>query len=251
MDSNKISSLYRGIYGNGLYNAYIDANIINIGPFTCSSYLNDGEGVLLNDCYLAQIGCNNITAGFTPNTYTGIEESNSSDVTILINDVTNADIDITFKGGSNTGDNLFNNTLNTGDTAIYVYSGSTISELGEATQSSDNSFSSFTCETATPTSPRPTYFYSVGYLPTSECPGITNTNKAHGNPACESVLSRSRSHSSIRHEANDSTSFDSTTIAYMENIALSKDTFSAMQDTYCTCKRGAFDYLMGKQLFVE
>jgi hypothetical protein len=228
IDSNRINVLYAGINVTGVYNAKIYDNLINLGP-TCSSYLHSGGGIGLHVCDSVQVGCNVITAGFTPNTYSAIIETQSKNVFIIDNNTTKAHIHITFNGNPTTGDSLFDNVLTTGDTGIYKTAGTIMATMGSSGHGTDNSFSGLTCKTSIGAGT--TYHFSIGYSPLPGCPAPSTGGGSHNNINCPSVPPPPRNHSMV-HRANDSiVGFDSAAIAFLENTALSKDTFYVLQDT--------------------
>jgi len=239
VDSNTISTYYRGIFSNGVSAPTINDNKITLDPSGCSSYLSHGTGILLQSSNNAQVGCNYITVGDTVNTYTAIEESSSQKVTILNNTTIHTNRHIWFNGTPYINDLAKTNTIDlaTGDTGIVAANGASVT-LGSLANGCDNTFTGtsgvYRTSALTPfyyayVSIPAYYPYPGGPLPTDP------TALGSTGLTCTSVLSRSRSHSMERHSP-DSMSLDSATLISLENIAFSKD--SLLNDTNLIIAKG-------------
>ena len=257
VDANIIKTIYRGIVGIGLYNSFINDNAVYLDTMSCSSYNTTSPGgIELQSCNVAQIGCNNVTAGVIPNSYNGIVESGCQNVTIINNKTTDTHYHINFNSTPVNGDNLWYNTMTTTvsgkDTAILTTSGANPTSFGISGNASDNTFTgTFSCEAYTPSLPPPFYYFSIGYSSPSGCPAPSPRNTGVGSDPCANVLSRSRSHSMERHSA-DTTNIDSATMVYLEKTALSKDTFAVLQDTNMVLgKEGVLTTLWANQYLLN
>ncbi len=232
VDENNISSINYGIVAVGVQNSVINDNTIALGAVGCSVINGAGIGMKANG-KASQIGCNYISTPDTINSYTGIVESQSINTTIINNTTILTDLHIRFNSTPFNGDNAFDNNLNVGSTGILCSAGAmAFYNIGTPGDPADNSFNSFSiCQVTAPAS---MIYYWHLYNPTS-CPGFTHhfltfpdSNPCILPPSPPIILRRD----SIAQTADSlSNTDDSATIVAMKNTALSKDTFTVLQDT--------------------
>ena len=190
--------------------------------------LNTGYGIETVAGDTNFIGCNTLsTSAVGSNTYAGIYESGEQLDSIIHNSVTGLYNHIQFNSAPYTGDNLWNNTLNTGDKGVQTTAGAMASwQMGSLSNSSDNSFTGIGCWVNAPQPLSMKYYYSTPFYNPLSCDTFTHFLTSSALNLCPPTP---HLHRAIRrHGFID---VDSATIAYMRLVAQSQIVFPVLQDT--------------------
>lgn len=274
IEDNSCYSQSFGITATSLNSAIIDYNNIYLStlPAACSDLsLYDGAGIQSLTCQGNEICGNSITAvspGVAANTYTAVLESQNNLVGIDMNSVTNANTQVQFNSTPISGDNLWYNAFDIGNTGILSTNISSPIPLGLPGNATDNGFTPSTLFENVCVYTGSTYFYSTGgYDPITYCIGL-NLSPSNGelphncspNPSFPPIPLMRVHGSLLRRSGLDSLTLDSLrldsltadtlpvfmdtlaadsfklipdsmTIAQLERTARNQDIFAELQDT--------------------
>ncbi len=254
IDGNTITVLNEGIYTNGLYNPNINFNTINLNNnVICSPSLYSGFGIEAYSCSNSEIACNTVNApnNINSNTYTGIAESQSQQVSIINNTINYANTQIQFNSFPYAGDNAWDNTLNTGSNGIVATSGAMSgASLGLQSDPSDNTFTSVSCQVNVPSNMTYYYYFTE---PFGCSPYIPSYTAMAGNNPCPSeppFYAQIKAHAALNN--HNQKKLDSATMLYMQENAQSKIKYSFLKDTNTVlAKEGVMRLLWGNQSLVN
>lgn len=270
VNNNKIYSLNYGIYGNYLKNATIYNNTVTLGGVSpCSPSLSEsyGRGIWFAGCTNSRIADNTVTAPYqiyySGNWYSvyydGIYEEKNTSLSIRCNTINDAAYQIHPDILPSTGNEIYTNSLNAGGTGNigmkFTNSAFNRQFLGSPTLNAGNTWNnSFSCRSEySGTYGVPTYYYPTGSLGCSynTYPNCGSCSLALNAPPASLLDSSCPAPPIIVHSAQyiviDSLSMDtltsdsipaafniapdSTTIAFMDSVALGNDSLNMIGDT--------------------